>query len=180
MGKFRTTRNYDMFEVASALQKAIRRGDARFAGYWAIELFESGYREYAWRRLLVISAEDCWGLITKEIKALYECWQMADKKRKGTGRVFLSKATVLLAMCRKSRDADHLTNIVYDLQRVTNEDIDRELENERQELKEIPDYALDMHTRRGKKKGMTKEQFMIQEFEALDPRQPGLFDDDIK
>ena len=47
---------YSLLEVASALQKAIRRADARLAGYWAIELFESGYRDYLWRRLLTISA----------------------------------------------------------------------------------------------------------------------------
>ncbi len=70
--RYRTVRGYDLGEVVSAMQKAIRRGDARLAGYWAIELFESGYHGYAWRRLLTISAEDCWGILTQEIWTLWQ------------------------------------------------------------------------------------------------------------
>jgi len=28
------------------MQKAIRRGDAKLAGYWALELWASGYGQY--------------------------------------------------------------------------------------------------------------------------------------
>jgi len=66
----RTTRGYGLNEVVSAMQKAIRRGDERLAGYFTIELFESGFEQYAWRRLLTISAEDCARIITQEVKAL--------------------------------------------------------------------------------------------------------------
>src|SRR5262245_8460336 len=69
-----TVRGYDLPDVVSALQKATRRGDGRIAGYFAIELFESGFAAYAWRRLLTISAEDCAGLVTQEVKALYDSW----------------------------------------------------------------------------------------------------------
>ena len=41
-----TKRGYTFLNVSSALQKSIRRGDAKLAGYFAIELFESGYAEY--------------------------------------------------------------------------------------------------------------------------------------
>ena len=34
----KTNRGYDLYEVASALQKSIRRGDYRVAGYMALEL----------------------------------------------------------------------------------------------------------------------------------------------
>ena len=44
--QMKTKRGYSLGEVASALQKTIRRGDARLAGYWAIELFESNFRGY--------------------------------------------------------------------------------------------------------------------------------------
>ncbi len=66
----RTIHGYDFFEVSSAMQKAIRRGDACVAGYFALELWHSNYRDYVWKRLFTISAEDCYGLITKEIEAL--------------------------------------------------------------------------------------------------------------
>ena len=41
MYELRTVRGYDFYEVASALQKAIRRSDAKVAGYFALELWES-------------------------------------------------------------------------------------------------------------------------------------------
>ena len=68
----RTIHGYDFFEVSSAMQKAIRRGDARVAGFFALELWHSKYRDYVWKRLFTISAEDCYGLITKEIEALWQ------------------------------------------------------------------------------------------------------------
>lgn len=49
--QIKTQRGYDFFEVASALQKSIRRGDVKLAGYMALELFPD-YAEYCWKRLL--------------------------------------------------------------------------------------------------------------------------------
>ena len=115
--RFRTTRGYDFGEVSSAMQKAIRRGDAKLAGYWALELFHSGYANYVWKRLLTISAEDCWGILTQEIKALHDGYQHVNRGlpvREHKGRIFISKAVILLCLAKKSRDADHLQNLVYD------------------------------------------------------------------
>ena len=74
----RTQRGYDFYLVSSSLQKAIRRGDVRCAGYFALELFPK-YSEYCWKRLLTVSAEDCYGPITKEIMALYEGFKIVNK-----------------------------------------------------------------------------------------------------
>ena len=52
--KMITKRGYDLGEVASAMQKAIRRADTRLAGYWALELWHSGFGPYVWRRLLIL------------------------------------------------------------------------------------------------------------------------------
>ena len=65
-----TKGGYDFYEVSSAMQKAIRRADIAVAGFFALELWESGFRDYVWKRLFTISAEDCFGIITKEIEAL--------------------------------------------------------------------------------------------------------------
>lgn len=176
----KTKRGYLMGEVASALQKAIRRGDARLAGYWAIELFESSFREYTWRRLLTISAEDCWGVITHEIEALYRAWQQIDRAKKGGGRVFVAKAVILLALAKKSRDADHLTNLVYDPRKIDERQLLADLEEARRDPEPIPDYALDCHTQAGRAAGKTKADFFRDEYNALQPRQPGLFDADIE
>lgn len=176
MRTIRTIRGYALAEVVSALQKAIRRGDARMAGYWAVELFESNFREYLWRRLLTISAEDCWGVITNEIEALYRSWQIIAKHKPEGGRIFAAKATILLAMARKCRDADHLTNLVYDARAVDPEQLFADLAEARANPEPIPEYAYDCHTRAGRAAGKTKADFFREEFEALAPRQPGLFD----
>ena len=41
----------------------------------------------------------------------------------------------------------------------------------------IPYYAFDCHTLKGKRKGKTKADFFREEQRALEPFQPGLFDD---
>ena len=170
----RTVRGYDFFEVSSAMQKAIRRADAAVAGYFALELWTSGYRDYVWKRLFTISAEDCYGVITKEIEAL---WQGHERVNKGSkepkGRIFVSKAVILLCECRKCRDADHLQNFIYDKLLI---DADEWLEDVRQNPIPIPSYTFDVHTRRGKKMGRTKEEFFRDEYESLNPREKGLFD----
>ena len=177
--RYKTIRGHLLLEVASAMQKAVRRGDAKLAGYWTIELFESGYIEYAWRRLLTISAEDCWGVITHEIEALYRAWKLIDQRKpgKGKGRIFLAKAAILLAMARKCRDADHLTNLIYDPKAATDEELERELDEARKNPEAIPEYAFDVHTQEGRSRGKTKRDFFIDEQKALKPRQAGLFDD---
>ena len=180
MRQLRTIRGYALLEVASALQKAIRRNDARLAGYWTIELFESGYREYVWRRLLTISAEDCWGVITHEVEALYRSWQMIDRQKKGGGRIFASKAAILLSQAAKCRDADHLTNLVYDPAKVDATALEADLAEARAQTEPIPDYAFDCHTMQGKRAGKTKDEFFIDEQDALTPRRPGLFDQDLE
>lgn len=180
MRQLSTVRGYSLLEVASALQKAIRRADARLAGYWAIELFESGYQQYLWRRLLTISAEDCWGIITHEIESLYRAWQQIDRQKRGGGRIFAAKAAILLTQARKCRDADHLTNLVYDPKSVDEKQLQADLEAARKHPEAIPDYAFDCHTSKGKKAGKTKQTFFRDEHKALTPREPGLFDGDIE
>lgn len=174
-----TKRGYVMLEVASCLQKAIRRADTALAGYMALELFESGFGRYAWKRLLTISAEDCAGLITQEIKALYDSWLvLTDDAKKHRSRIFLSKAVIVLCQSRKSRDADHLQNFVYDRTMVDAERLTEALDEARRspEKVELPDYTFDCHTGRGRKAGRTKGEFFKAEFEALKPREQGELD----
>ena len=170
----RTINGYDFFEVASAMQKAIRRADAAVAGFFALELWHSNYRDYVWKRLFTISAEDCYGLITKEIEALWQGHELVNKTAKEPkGRIFVSKAVLLLCECRKCRDSDHLQNFVYDKRMV---DVEKWIEDVRKYPIPIPQYTFDVHTRKGKKMGRTKEEFFKEEYEALKPREKGLFD----
>jgi replication-associated recombination protein RarA len=177
--RLRTIRGYDFSEVSSAMQKAIRRGDTQLAGYWALELWASGFGNYVWKRLLTISAEDCWGIITAEVKALHDGYLVVNANisaRHSRGRIFISKAVILLSQAKKSRDADHLQNLVYDqCQGVDADQLADELRSA-PEYVPIPEYAYDCHTRRGKKAGKTKADFFVAEHAALHPFQPGLFD----
>ena len=174
-----TKRGYSFPAVSSAMQKAIRRGDAKLAGYWALELWASGFGHYVWRRLLTVSAEDCWGILTAEVKALHDSYRVINEgvpAKSPKGRIFISKAVILMCMAKKSRDADHLQNFVYDrVVGIEPETLTDELESSG-EYVPIPDYAYDCHTPQGRREGKTKAEFFRQEQEALHPFIPGLFD----
>lgn len=167
-----TIRGYDLFEVASALQKSIRRGDLKTAGYFALELFESGYDNYCWKRLLTVSAEDVEELVTKEIVALHYAFNKINtpKPLKKKGRIFISKAVAILCKAVKSRETDHLQNLIYDRKLgITDSEIEILLADVREESLDIPDYAFDVHTMRGKRSGKTKADFFLEEQEGLLP-----------
>ncbi|KAA4958849.1 hypothetical protein F2007_23130, partial [Bacteroides fragilis] len=120
-------------------------------------------------------AEDCFGIITKEIEALWQGHELVNKNAtEPKGRIFVSKAVILLCECRKNRDADHLQNFIYDRRDV---DIEKWIEDVRRYPIPIPPYTFDVHTRKGKKQGRTKIEFFREEYEALISRVPGLFDD---
>lgn len=99
-----TTRTGKSFwEVTSAMQNAIRKGDYEIAGYCLWELLPQ-YTPYLRKRLLVISAEDCYGVLTKEILNLTE---YGDE-------VSLTRAMALLCAAKKNRDADYFVcNLMY-------------------------------------------------------------------
>jgi replication-associated recombination protein RarA len=179
--KLRTRRGYELSVAASAVQKAIRRGETALAGHFALDMFESGFQAYLWRRLLTVSAEDCYGVITHEIEALHRAWELIEGARPGKvrGRIFVSKAVILLSLARKSRDADHLQNLVVDPGLVDEQAaaLVREAEADPTARVEIPEWVYDCHTRQGRALGKTKAQFFRDEHQALRPRQKGLFDD---
>lgn len=174
-----TKRGYDFGEVASAFQKAIRRGEAKLAGYWGLELYDSGFREYVWKRLLIISAEDCWGMITQEVEALYRAHNLVNKGRteeRCPGRLMVVKAAILLSQAKKCRDADHLICQICEADVIPAETLLADLEAAKDAIESIPDYAFDCHTLKGRRAGKTKKDFFKNEFEALWPQVPGLFD----
>ena len=78
------------------MQNAIRKGDYEVAGYAIWELLPQ-YTPYLRKRLLVISAEDCYGIITKEILKLMD---QGDEDA-------LTKALSLMCLAKKNRDADY-------------------------------------------------------------------------
>ena len=182
MGKFKMiTKNcHSFYDMSSMLQKSIRRGNIKYAAYAANELKEK-YRNYLWKRLLVISAEDCYGVITKEIIALKLTDDEINKKAAPDRKedIFISKAIVLLCQARKNRDACYLAcnymNMDYTLPEDKIEHVDLE-EQEKLEDWEIPSWVFDVHTLRGKYSGKTINDMIVEEQAALQPKQLGLFD----
>lgn len=173
----RTKRGYDFYAVTSSVQKAIRRNRPDIAGYFALELFHSGFDNYLWKRLLTISAEDCFGAITREVSALRDAYLFVNKgKKEKKGRIFISKAVLLLCAAVKSRDADVLQCVIYDKEKIARADIEAFIrEWEESDKKDIPEYAWDCHTRKGKAMGKTKEDFFKEEQAGLQPEQRTLF-----
>lgn len=186
MGFDLKTRNgYNMYEISSMLQKSIRRSDVRNAAYAANEL-SVNFRNYMWKRLYTCSAEDCYGIVTKEIVALKEADDFVNKnaKKDSANDLFIAKAVVLLCMARKNRDADYVAcNFMFSDRILTDEEYDKYVDYKEaaqmkmQGTEYLPDYVFDCHTWRGKASGKTKLDMIKTEQEALKPHQPSLFDE---
>jgi replication-associated recombination protein RarA len=167
-----TTKNgRDFYEVASLLQKSLRRGDI-VMGARAVNELLPRYANYVWNRLLTVSAEDCADLVTAEVVGLYDAWCKVNEgdRDDSKGRVFLAKAVIVLAQCRHSRDADELNLLVAD--RIPDSEFDAAIQTcEAVAVDDahwtIPAYVYDVHTRRGRKQGKTKAQFIREEHDAL-------------
>lgn len=142
--EIKTRKGYDFFQVASAFQKSIRRCDEMQSTFWGIELYESGYQTYAWKRMIIMASEDVGlgnPLVIVQIMALKQSYDyLAEKKERSLPeRLPFMQAILLLTRCKKSRYVDHA--ITYYWQK--HKDINLEM----------PDYAYDMHTRKGKAMG---------------------------
>ena len=190
-----TKRGYNFYEVLSALQKAIRRGNARLACYWAAELCESGFRSHVWNRLLIISAEDIWGTATQHIEALRQEVKVLESvdKHINTGKngsdkkpfnvLFVLKAAYLLATALKNRDTDNFYCLVFKPAAIPENELLADLEASKDVNEPIPPEALDIHTVEGKKRlqamgwseKQMKEQFILNETKALKPYHEGGF-----
>src|ERR1035437_574430 len=144
-----TLRGYVFGEVASALQKCVRRGEEEQALYWCAELDRSGYGRYAWYRLQIICCEDV-GLAQQglfvEVRALYEAWKevLLKKHKHKPERMFMAQAVLLLVRAKKSELVGEALCVHWDT-------------NER--IFDIPDYALDPHTERGRRIGRKFPEF---------------------
>lgn len=164
--ELKTKGGYRFDEVVSTLTKEIRRGNEDLALFWALELVDSGYDAYFWRRLSVIVPEDI-GLVNLELYSMVNaCAQMyerrrADKKVKTEELV----GAVILALCRspKSGEVGHATYATWE-------------ERAAGRKEPIPEYGQDMHTAKGRemieKAGLTKEDQEIWWHEELSQRHP--------
>ncbi|HMS73404.1 MAG TPA: hypothetical protein PKB03_10260 [Baekduia sp.] len=150
-----TRRGYDPPEVVSALQKAVRRSDTDAALYWSIELALSGYGNWCWKRIRTICSEDIGPAVpglAADVRALYENWK--EEQGKGDGILYVIHAVIMLAEAPKCRVTDWVAHYHC---------------SDRVERREIPDEALDKHTRRGKQMGRGIEHFIDESSRLVQP-----------
>ena len=158
-----TINGYDFFECSSAMQKSIRRGLEDDALFWAVELFNSNFAEYVWKRIRIITSEDI-GLanpaLPATINALYQFHKEQAKKKDDKNqpeRLFLTQAILLLCRSEKSRLVDWTLLHVWNCHQ--------------NRLRPIPDYAYDRHNDKGRKLGRGWGHF-FNEGTMLHPHQP--------
>lgn len=159
--KPRTKNGYLLDEVASTIQKSIRRGDEETALFFTLELFPK-YAKYAWKRLQVISVEDIENpmacvVVNSMRDAFFTNNDSVKNAEDYKNRIFLTKAVIYLSREFKSREADHAQHYV-------------DQKGKEGELLTVPDYAKDVHTKEGRLSGKTKSDFFIDEQKGLEPK----------
>jgi replication-associated recombination protein RarA len=178
MSKFRrTVGGHDPLVLVSMVQKSVRRNRVDLAAWAAFELLRSNYADWVWRRVCVTAAEDTAALVQTEINALRAACDRERRERKGAAtRVFMGKALLLLCRAPKSRDPDHLANLVVDRLELDDPCVLAAALEEAEAEPEVPGWVFDCHTSEGRRRGKTRDDFFKDEHDALTPRLPGLFD----
>jgi replication-associated recombination protein RarA len=141
-------------EVISALQKSIRRGLTENALLLGWEMYTTGpaLETVLWSRLCVISVEDV-GLGNPSAPVLVETlFRMHDRYPRPSHDRFLFAAHAIRVMAAgpKDRTTDDMVNWA------------KHSIGLGERLPEIPDVALDMHTRAGQERGRDYRHFMAE------------------
>lgn len=161
--RVRTLHDFPADEVISALQKEIRRGNTENAAMLAYEMLTTSaeLEAYLWGRLQVISVEDVgYGNLNAPmlIETLFQMHQRLPRPRHDR-YMFAIHAVRVLSQSQKERGTDHLLNWI------------RHTIEEDGQLPIIPDYAVDMHTRRGQEMGRDFAHF-LREASQVSPELP--------
>ena len=161
-----TKNGHDMFLVAGLLERAITGKDDVMAGYLANELMVR-YREFLWKRIVSITSNLNYQSVTNEIVALKKADDMQPTTSPKSS-IFVAKAVTILLKVVKYGCCDFYVNdLAYPIVHLKDYD-NRHMV--------IPDYVFDCHTRRGKKMGKTKREFIAAEQAALTPCKEGEYD----
>jgi replication-associated recombination protein RarA len=137
--------------LISALQKSIRRGLIEEAVSLAYEMYITSqqFEDKLWRRLQAISVEDIgFGdlsapVLINTLNQMRQNFPYTDADRP----IFFVHAIRYLATAKKDRTSDNLKNIII-----------TEFEYGRKPI--IPDFALDMHTEKGRRMGRDFKHFL--------------------
>lgn len=159
----RTFNGFQADHVISALQKEIRRGNQENAALLAYEMIitSPALEDYLWHRLQVISVEDIGfgeALAPVVIRSLFEMNEDCDRAV-GERKLYAIHAVRYLCLCKKDRSSDEMINWINHASKSGSL------------LPVIPDYALDMHTAEGQKKGRGRRHF-FEEASRISPEIP--------
>jgi len=159
----KTFNGFQADHVISALQKEIRRGNEENAALLAYEMIitSPALEDYLWHRLQVISVEDIgFGepLAPVLVRSLFEMNEACDRAV-GERKLYAIHAVRYLCACRKDRSSDEMINWI------------NHACQSGKLLPVIPDYALDMHTAEGQKKGRGRRYF-FEEASRTSPEVP--------
>ena len=137
-------------EVQSSLQKYIRRAKVEEACQAAYELYTSGpvFLDKMWSRLETIAVEDV-GFGDLNVPVLIHALDQMRKNfpyNDGDQPMYFIHAIRVLCTCTKDRSSDYLKNIIIK-------------ESAMGKVVEIPDIALDKHTKRGQEMGRGSKHF---------------------
>lgn len=140
-----TEHGFPADEVISALQKCMRRGMTENVLLLAWEMFLTSpeMEEMLWSRLCVIAVEDI-GFGNLDAPVLVETLYQQHKRYPrpvGDRFLFAAHAVRALSGSKKDRTTDDMVNWA------------KHVVGLGERLPEIPDVALDMHTRRGQEMG---------------------------
>ena len=137
-------------EVISTLQKSIRRNKVEEACQAAYELYITGplFLDKLWRRLLTISVED---IGFGNLQAAVQVNTLNEVRKSyayddGDQPMYFIHVIRLLCASTKDRSSDYLKNIIIK-------------EAAMGKIMEVPDIALDKHTRRGQEMGRGSKHF---------------------
>lgn len=150
------------YEAISAMQKAIRRADEEQALFWFYQLESLGGAVWALSRIRVTAFEDIGVADPQAVMFAVVCLDQAAewyKQKKGSYRLAVANAIMALSRAVKSREADHFQAAIRGRFMASGG------------RAEVPDYALDKHTRRGKMKKRGIEHFR-EEGAKLIPQPP--------
>ena len=143
-----TRKGDDFFEMSSAFQKSLRRCKEYETLTFATELMNSGYEKYLWKRIIVMVAEDI-GLanpqLPQQVYALHKNYLFLKEAKAKEYKLPLYHVLLLMIRSKKSRLVDWCHGRYQDGYNWINET--------------IPDYAIDMHTRKGKSMGKNIHDF---------------------
>jgi replication-associated recombination protein RarA len=168
-----TIHGMNAFACVSAMQKCIRRGMEREAMEFAVELGHTSRNlaSMVCTRLQIISHEDI-GLADPFVQvyvatACQQAMAWYSTEKPGKWRMPVGNAIRLMARAAKSREGDTF-NIAIGLRSLLDGF-----------APEIPDYAIDMHTHEGRRRGRGIDHFLTEGTKLVpEPTEPDIYADE--